>query len=639
MKKLVWFVLALVFVPVLAGLQTPPDSVRPISVGTRVISAEEMRQQGVARLTDLFDLVGSWSVATIDNWQRAARPPGAVPAQARTWQVWIDGQRLPWGVAPRSLNLLPVAVNDLERVEIIEGPAWHRGVFVPHGALHLHTREPERGASGRVSYWTGDEVGDAGPLRYVDPDISNVDHDGPDATGSVGYGSASARGEATVLVRNHIPTKPAQRRRIEAWLDAFPERELWGGAVQARVESGGGTHRLRAGVSSVRDFVFGEATAREVPLRRRHLLAGLNGTRALSEEQRLAYRVTYRAERLSDVGGEPFRLDGRSRHADAQSRWIYAGASTRAELTGRVQVSALPDHVLYRGEVGARVQRDIFGAPHYVAGTVSVEEGGAYLNGLIGARRPISRTLTLAGRLAWTERSFRAQRPLAHANRRGFPLIDSLSSVAGSRSTERTMHAEGHVEWQPMRELCLRGKVFWKRQRGLSALRRPQLAYDAGERAFSGPLRLHAASGSVAGVQVRARWRREPVRVTASALAQEPTGGDEAYRDVWSATPRWRAAVQGRWAVAPRFSLAARLRGQAGTRWANYAGADALSGGAYQADVPASWAVDLSTQKRFWDKHLRAEVMLRNVLNRPVRTHPLGVTSGLKFGVRATLQL
>ena len=102
----------------------------------------------------------------------------------------LDGQRIDMKLFDmNNLNLLPVALDFVDSVEIVSLPRIHNGEFTNRGLIHIHTRRPTNGFFFRGSVIGGNETGDPGPYRYTGYYSPNVDAIGPDASLSFGFGS------------------------------------------------------------------------------------------------------------------------------------------------------------------------------------------------------------------------------------------------------------------------------------------------------------------------------------------------------------------------------------------------------------------------------------------------------------------
>lgn len=612
----------------IAGFRAPPDSFDGCQ-GEDVITAGEIQEAGLVQLGDLFRLADGWTVQSVDEWTAFARPFGAAPGGQASWPLWIDGQPVPPSMlGPRTLDELPVPLHDVACVEVVEGPAWHAGRIVSGGGLHIRTHRPASRLSGRASYWTGNEVGDPGPLRYLGSDAPNVDHQGPGIGGSVGGAGLRLSG----VSRIHFPTDPAQRRRIRAWATRYPKRHVRGGTLYGQR----GAHRGGAFLTDTEDYVFVPALSRELPLRRRFGHAGGAGRVETSSHTRLRYSATYEQRRMRPLdrrAGPAAR--GQTHHGEAQVQAAY-------ERKGMV----LRSGVRWRGvRKKTSLAEDAYRAGRAVL-FARWRQRGRSANvawaGQLGTAGTWGTLLTAQ----WTPRT----NLVLHA--RGGAIRQRAAARLLLEVNENTL--DGQIEAPVFRTafLALGGQValpgpfegtvraFYRTYADLPRRRYTGLRYVSEDRAFSRESELMETSGHAAGIRgsVTAEWT-PGVRQRLGAVVQEAVRGDEQFRALWRTRPRWK--LHSRWTLTPAatFSLSAALAYQSSTYWASYAGASSQSEGRYRARVPASWRLDVTVHKSLWAERLHGSIVVRNALNQPYHSHPLGATFGLRLIVRVEVRI
>ena len=227
----------------------------PFCDGGRQVTAEDLRAHGAGRLGDAVRLlapVRAWTVDGFDAEPRNAR--GAIT-------LVLDG--VPWQgtstVEPGMLDALPVAVSEVESIAYCPGSTMIAGRIVG-STLHVWTRPPERVAA-LADY--GNETGDPGPARYLDPGLPNSDHWGPDGE----LVARSGRAWATLRARSFLPTDTAIVARTSAASARFPEHQTLLGAITARSPNGASQGRVAAFTSG--ELPFLPRAEREVAVRRR----------------------------------------------------------------------------------------------------------------------------------------------------------------------------------------------------------------------------------------------------------------------------------------------------------------------------------------------------------------------------------
>ena len=145
-----------------------------------------------------------------------------------------------------------------------------------------------------------------------------------------------------------------------------------------------------------------------------------------------------------------------------------------------------------------------------------------------------------------------------------------------------------------------------------------------------------AASGGIA--ELRLGLSRPPsTRVAVARLAYRyvtPLGGDATLRGALRATPAHTLDGQLVAAPAPDLRFGAFVQVASRAEWAALRGAAAAP-----TTLPAISRLDVSAEKWFWRHRLRTQLLLRNLLNSPERSHPLGADLPLRVHLTFALAL
>lgn len=128
-----------------------------------VIDREAIRTSGARELADLLRLVPGFQVTNRDQDAARAVYHGLSGAYPQRMQVLIDGrsQYSPLFAAGVNWNLLPVALDDIERIEVIRGSnsaAYGSNAFL--GVVNISTRHPAETPAFSAEARTGGDVSD-----------------------------------------------------------------------------------------------------------------------------------------------------------------------------------------------------------------------------------------------------------------------------------------------------------------------------------------------------------------------------------------------------------------------------------------------------------------------------------------------
>lgn len=149
-------------------------------INKRIITAEEIDNYGITRISDLFYLIDEWQVSSVDGFSSYISASGWNTFGNQDWIVLINNSEVDVKLFELNhINLIPLSVDDIERIEIITSPAVLNGVYVKRGAINFITKDAVKPISVSFTVETGNETGDPGPYKYTGDQSPNVDQIGP----------------------------------------------------------------------------------------------------------------------------------------------------------------------------------------------------------------------------------------------------------------------------------------------------------------------------------------------------------------------------------------------------------------------------------------------------------------------------
>lgn len=120
-----------------------PRTEVPASV--TVIDRQLIEASGARKLPELFRLVPGTAVGARDGWNYVVSYHGTTHRDSRRMQVMVDGRSVyQAGFATIDWNDIPLALEDIERIEIVRGPdtaAYGANAFL--GVINIVTRHPD----------------------------------------------------------------------------------------------------------------------------------------------------------------------------------------------------------------------------------------------------------------------------------------------------------------------------------------------------------------------------------------------------------------------------------------------------------------------------------------------------------------
>lgn len=138
-------------------LEQPRTEV-PASV--TVLDAALINATGARELAELFRLVPGMAVGSRDGWNQVVSYHGTSYRDSRRMQVLVDGRSVyQAGLAYIDWNDIPLAIEDIERIEIVRGPATSAyGANAFLGVINIITRHPDDSARLRLKATAGTEA-------------------------------------------------------------------------------------------------------------------------------------------------------------------------------------------------------------------------------------------------------------------------------------------------------------------------------------------------------------------------------------------------------------------------------------------------------------------------------------------------
>ena len=647
------FTLTLIFLMTcLTSIGTARAQPAEPSAGVQIITADEIDQAGLARLSDLFLLIDDWHTTSVEGYAFDVSANGLAAAQEAAWIVLVDGNPVDLRILDaQNLNTLPLSLLEIDYVEVHNTPAMVNGVFAQAGVLHLRTRTPDSGPALRLGLAAGNEIGDPGPFRYTDFDTPNIDRIGPIFQGAVSVADSSWHARAHVKLDEHHATDERIRQRVFTFYQGIkqPRLLLASGGLDVGATGRLGRHNVFVGFSRFQDLPFFEPVGVETPTDHRFIHAGLQGDTDPGEPTGLSYRLSYTASEL-----EPRNNRGRVNFDWRQNtfRGHYEVRSARNRVRGALGLSLdriesitgpnLNDASLSipRAYGRAGYRSDARWDAHLTAHLTRVKEqmGFGALATVQFTPTPIH-TITATGSV--TRQPFQATNNFWYWMVEGytFSVFRELEiGLALDLRAATTYTADLAWAIRPSDRFGLTLSGGYRRFDD-HTLTSYSFRYDSLTTGFIAKSDLfNNVFGRVTKVGADMRFWLTPSleQRLYYAYVRYPTT-DNTFFQAWRSQPWHRLSYTVRYVPNPRLSLYARLAYRSETQWTSFQKAARDSGQRYEADLPGFWLLDLSAQKRFWHDHLQLSLSLRNFLNEAYRTHPAGAITNMAFHVRVQL--
>ena len=596
------------------GSSAPADSTLDCP-GGRAVTRAELRAAGAGRVGDALRLAAPLTAWTVDGFEAAPRDGRGALALLVDGVPWTSGTSL----EPERLDALPLTVSEVEAVVYCPGPRLVRGRLAG-ATLDVRTAPPPR-LAGLADY--GNETGDPGPARYLDPTLPNVDHWGPDGelVGRAGPAWASVR------ARSFLPTDTAIVARTARVSARFPEHQTLAATVAAR---------HRDGALRLTSWASGELPY--LPFARRELAIRRTALRGAAEARlgRLELAAWGGVQRL---GAPPWAAP--ASEAPPSTDWREAtasvvlgaplGAALRVGLRGDLTHATGDEHApadgvpvapaSARAAVGsawaafARGRLDLAveatAAPD--ASGDAVPGGGVVAGLALGAYR-----LTLAAR-----RSVQAAAPdVGYWHARGLAPLTPTSAPGRDAPTDALdlrLDADAAPRVLGPGRLTVQAALAggWRQTPELVAL--PEAPFAQTERWARRWAELTADAVWRAG-----RWTLRTDAALATTASSTP--------GVWPAPPALRLGAGTAWRPDQTLDLSARLEATSA------ADSRAVRGG-LPSRVPGGLVLDLAARRSVWGDRLALALVGHNVLGAPEQPSAVGARLGPRLFGRLSLRL
>jgi hypothetical protein len=596
-----------------------------------VISRAAIEAAGWFNLGEVLVGATGWHRSTLDAVSFFAvadgLPPGAAVPAAPEYLVLVDGQRVGLDVlGAKLLELLPISPAQIESVTVTRAPRLVAGTVAGRGVVEFHTREVRRGPSVAGAWHSGNIIGDPGPYRFTPLATENVDRLGPYNFAFAGFAGAGWDVGAGARQGSSHTTHPEIRRRFDPALFEPLGENKWAPYDVVHARAGGtllgGRHDVVAGRGWLSGPVFFPLVG--VEQWSRGTADHVGGAGSI---RRGAASVDYQlAHSALDVRELPSPFPFVAAHARARTAGVLeVGVADQTGRRVRLGAALTRWRVQRDGASAARSDATLFasltgalgGPTAELSGAIARSSGGPVVaKGLLAAHTSLGAATTLAVSVGYVQ----------HASGDDGTWIDRV--LLGLDTLGRDRGARGWADVGVARRLG--GGWLAEAAVGAGLLDDVDLLSSDGTSA--------GVSSTVGVGEARAGLSREVTpRLPVVRLAYRyatPLGGDGALRVALRATPAHSLDGQIVAAVATDFRLGAVVYIASRAQWAALRGAAATP-----VTLPAVSRLDVSAEKWFWQRRVRTQMLVRNLLNQPERYHPLGADFPLRVHLTLGLEL
>ncbi len=617
----------------------------------RVITPQALRTAGVMRLSDILRMIDNWDISSIDGFTWQVNNRYLPSFQDQSWILMIDGVRIDFNrFGAKSMNALPVAVDQIDFVEVIDLPQIHEGEFTNRGLIHIHTIRPVDGVSFRGSYIAGNETGDPGPYSYTEQSSHNVDKTGPDWAWMLGLRRSGYYTRFNGLSGDHFPTDAKIFKRNRSIAGKYPKQMFAGNRLLLGKVWKNDMYELFADRSTFEDFWFFKPYGREIPVESGYTQVGLRTKSRLLRNIDLRLRLKYSRDETEAI----------SNTANLDFGWSMDNSSANIEADYSVANSEivfglkLDDYSLFE-KPHKRVERylmtRIYGEVTHSCSPVMHQSVAAVVktdgeeNAIDVAMSGIWRfrpeqTLTLA--ISSSEELFSERNGVWYWTEHDSSFLQSdIISYSATGEFKKSRQLSSDLVWQLNSDrYSIEAGCFYNRFNGLY-IEQQDFRYNPVDASFSSPVTVYTdQDGDVAGGDISIELRLN--RMLKHRIYYRYTtfiAGDEVFKDVRRTIPAHKLVNVLTFQPDDRFSIQAALHRRTSTEWVDYNRAEAETDGEYSPIVDGATLLDIALQKRFWGRRVHSSMLFRNVFNARDRYHPIGAEFDLSYFIRVSVEL
>jgi hypothetical protein len=631
----------LVFITLLLLLPVTPTLAQ--TNGRTVYHRDALLDFGVYRPADLFELVPGWNSWSVDGFSHHVSASGLSNYSQERWVLFVDHRRIERGLLGLlDLNMLPIAVQQIDSVEVFSVPTVIAGQWVGHGAIHIYTMRDKDGIDLGGSLYTGNEINDPGPFLYTDYRTANIDRVGPDGNGYLHLASNGFYVAASALYREHHSTDEHIGYRTRVNHDNnnhSPRKLLFTPMVRAGYLGKKADVDFVVTQSTLNDFAYIPGFGAELPMRQTYSSVSAQSSFNLGSHMRLLAGVTatedFHHGRDNLLAWDPNIKNDALR---ARTGLHFALATWSLEVGGGADLfRARPffdvlisdQYRTYRGYANASytshsAQTRLATEVTTVAGSILPKINLNHNRNLLSlhASYSLNSILEQQSFWYWMQMGYMGFSSLT-PNLVGFDQINLSSMVTADldlklHNSERvgvTIHAglrHTQNDWAAI----------------------STITYMTDEIRFKDDLRIVSDLGGLsttAGVHTRLRTNRTIEHELWGGVQSALRGGDT-YRALSREVPRFRGYYGVRYLGVPGFTMAGRFSIQSPTEWSGFYNTSREGTPFFDGPVvPTQLKLNVYARKTILNERAWAALKFENILNRSLQEWPAGEVRDMTF--------
>lgn len=191
-----------------------------------------------------------------------------------------------------NLNMLPLSVEQIDSLKIYKSHGIVNGSFNKSGIVKFITKVPLKKLNLSASINLGNEIGDPGPFVYLSDKNENIDKLPMNFGFNFSYRGESGFIVGTVKSTEGFATDKFIKRRIQKNSNSLRKFLTYGGSVKLRYNKIGRFQEFLIGYTEDENYFFLKPFSSEIPSRKQFKFFGLNGIFDITNSINLKYTAS-----------------------------------------------------------------------------------------------------------------------------------------------------------------------------------------------------------------------------------------------------------------------------------------------------------------------------------------------------------
>lgn len=612
----------------------------------QIIRAGEIEASGAVILSDIFQLIDKWNASSIDGYNWSVSANGLSHYQRQNFKILIDGHPADLNILDnQNVNLLPFSVNQIDSIEVFNSPDIISGNFAEAGLIHIHLKKPQHDLSSQIVYSTGNETGDPGPYKFTSYSSPNIDKLNTILSGAINYGSRSWDMSLGIKREENFDTDANIIRRVHHFQQSNDKALLTSGLFKLNLHMRNSSHSFFTFYSDQFDYPHFRYYGNEIPVNRIISLASVNGSFNLSRKLELNYLVQAGTNRLLEwLGPDPDWTNAKFR-GDLDllykyNSFVFSGGISLKRDNLKTSRDLIENSISLRS---------FYLTVNYKSGRTSDHRFGFYSSdykssrsykAIVSNRVHINTFHELFGTISFSTKMLQEDLNFPAWWSNGFYIENTAIAEYGEIGTGKTFTGDLVYRYTPTSSISAEAGLSYRRFKD-QYVENDIYFYSPSEGSLSAFTNIIAGtqlSEGVANIAIQHQITNSFHYKIAYTYTRTLSGTDIS-RKLWEVFPEHKTALTIDYKPSSDFGIWSRLSYFSPAGWTEYSYVKFQSQGIYDDEVNSGAIWDLALKKGFAKNLIRANVIVRNILNEKQFYNPIGAQFNLRFFIQIVVNL